>query len=99
MNQAIRTCINLPPRLVSPTLHCLNSISLVHMSQLSILQSVYAFMHLSSTQPSMYEPIFSTPPYPAGLLSRVGELEALIADERLRWTAKLADDAAGVTVK
>ena len=47
----------------------------------------------------MYEPIFSTPPYPAGLLSRVGELEALIADERLRWTAKLADDAAGVTVK
>ena len=28
-----------------------------------------------------------------GLLSRIGELEALIADERTRWVQKLAEDA------
>lgn len=30
----------------------------------------------------------------AGLLGRIGELEALIADERSRWSQKLAEDAA-----
>lgn len=30
----------------------------------------------------------------ASLLSRIGELEALISDERARWTARLAEDAA-----
>jgi len=29
----------------------------------------------------------------SGLLSRIGELEALIADERSRWTQKMAEDA------